>query len=202
MLEIFEVCLMKNEVISRLCVHFLFTFAIIVTFAILPAPPDTFGLPATTMNNTTMQQHAKHILDNLIISEHIPLKGQLDNGDYILLMDFTPFATSIEGHSHLAMKIPCHKDGSPKVTIVTGVAPNLKSLDIGIAINNGTVDGKEVDLSVEGRSCLYQAELPNGISDIALINTSNETLNFDEGGYYSVTISVHGTAIQHLAETK
>lgn len=29
------------------------------------------------------------------------------------------------------------------------------------------------------------------------INTSNETLNFDRGGY-SVTVSVHGSAIQHL----
>ena len=59
------------------------------------------------------------------------------NGDYILLMDFTPFATSVEGHSHIAMKIPCDKDGSPKATIVTGIAPNLKSLDVGKAINNG-----------------------------------------------------------------
>jgi hypothetical protein len=151
------------------------------------------------MNNTSMQQHAKHILDNLIISEHIPLKGHLDNRDYILLMDFTPFVTSIEGHSHIAMKVSCNQDGSPKVTIVTGVAPNLKSLDIGTAINNGTLNGKDLDLSAEGRSCLYHAELPNGITDVALINTSNKTLNFDEGGYYSVTVSVHGTAIQHLA---
>lgn len=182
--------------------HFILIFAIlpilwIASIASLDAQPLS-----TPMNNMTMQQHAKHILDNLIISQHIPLKGQLDKGDYILLMDFTPFATSIEGHSHTAMKIPCYKDGSPKVTIVTGVAPNLKSLDIGIPINNGTLNGKDVELSVNGKSCLYHAELPNGITDIALINTSNETLNFDEGGYYSVTVTVHGTAIQHLAETK
>jgi hypothetical protein len=35
-----------------------------------------------------------------------------------------------------------------------------------------------------------------GITDVVLINTSNETLDFDSGGY-SVTISIHGTAIQH-----
>ena len=199
MLEIFEVCLMKNDEVSNgMSVHFLFTFAILIAFALLPTLPDGYALP-TTMNNTSMQQHAKHILDNLIISEHIPLKGHLDNRDYILLMDFTPFVTSIEGHSHIAMKVPCNQDGSPKVTIVTGVAPNLKSLDIGTAINNGTLNGKDLDLSAEGRSCLYHAELPNGITDVALINTSNKTLNFDEGGYYSVTVSVHGTAIQHLA---
>jgi hypothetical protein len=148
--------------------------------------------------NNTMQQHAKHIFDNLIISQNIPLTGNLLNGDYILLMDLTPFATSVEGHSHIAMKIPCNKDGIPKATIITGIAPDLKSVDIGKAINNGTLNGKSLDLSDEGSSCLYHAQLPTGITDIALVNTSNETLNFDRGGY-SVTISVHGSAIQHLA---
>jgi acyl-[acyl carrier protein]--UDP-N-acetylglucosamine O-acyltransferase len=159
------------------------------------------SMTATTpgMNNAIMQQHAAHILDNLIISEHIPLTGQLTSGDYMLLMDFTPFATSVEGHSHIAMKAPCNQDGSPKVTIVAGVSPNLSTLNMGNAINNGTLNGKNLDLSNEGKSCLYRAELPNGITDIALINTSNGTLNFNEGGY-SVTVSVHGTAIQHIAK--
>jgi hypothetical protein len=149
-------------------------------------------------SNNTMQQHAKHIFDNLIISQNIPLTGNLPNRDYILLMDLTPFATSVEGHSHIAMKIPCNKDGSPKATIIAGIAPDLKSLDVGKAINNGTLNGKNLDLSDEGISCLYHAQLPTGITDIALVNTSNETLNFDRGGY-SVTVSVHGSAIQHLA---
>jgi hypothetical protein len=154
---------------------------------------------STTNNNITAQQHAEHILDNLVISEHIPLTGQLANGDYILLMDFTPFVTSIEGHSHIALKVPCNEDGTPKVTIVTGIAPNLNTLNLGNAINNGTLDGDSLDLSAEGNSCLYHAELPNNISDIALVNTSNQTLNFNEGGYSSVTVSAHGTAIQHMA---
>jgi hypothetical protein len=162
---------------------------------------DLYGQTIPTANNTTTQQHAEHTFDNLIISEHIPLNGQLANGDYLLLMDFTPFATSIEGHSHIAMKVPCTEEGSPKITIVTGVAPKLSTLNIGNAINNGTLDEKNLDLSAEGRSCLYHAELPNGITDVALINTSNGTLNFNEGGY-SVTVSAHGTAIQHIASNQ
>ena len=59
----------------------------------------TYGQPVPPMNNT-MQQHAKHIFDNLIISQQIPLTGNLVNKDYILSMDLTPFATSVEGHSH------------------------------------------------------------------------------------------------------
>jgi hypothetical protein len=163
---------------------------------------NAYSQPMSTMNNTAAEQHAEHIFDNLIISEYIPLAGQLSSGDYILLMDFTPFVTSVEGHSHIALKVPCNEDGSPKITIGTGIAPNLNTLNIGSAIKNGTLDGESLDLSAEGNSCLYHAELPNSISDIALVNTSNQTLNFNEGGYYSITISAHGTAIQHMSSTR
>src|ERR671921_2630114 len=160
---------------------------------------QTMSMSATSNSSNTAQQHAEHILDNLVISEYIPLTGRLASGDYILLMDFTPFVTSIEGHSHIALKVPCNEKGTSRVTIVTGIAPNLNTLNIGNAINNGTLNGDSLELSDEGDSCLYHAELPNNISDIALVNTSNQTLNFNEGGYPSVTVSAHGTAIQHIA---
>ena len=155
-------------------------------------------MSTNTNSNSIAQQHAEHILDNLVISEYIPLTGQLTGGDYILLMDFTPFVTSIEGHSHIALKVPCNEDGTSKVTIATGIAPNLNTLNMGKSINNGTLDGNNLDLSEEGTSCLYHAELPINISDIVLVNTTNQTLNFNEGGYHSVTVSAHGTAIQHM----
>jgi hypothetical protein len=177
---------------------FLILTSIVMIYITYQSAMDVYGQSMTSMNNT-IEQHAEHTLDNLIISEHIPLTGQLAGGDYILLMDFTPFVTSIEGHSHIALKVPCNEEGSPRVTIVAGIATSLNTLDIGNAINNGTLDGNSLDLSAEGNSCLYHAELPNSISDIALVNTSNQTLNFDEGGYYSVTVSAHGTAIQHKA---
>jgi hypothetical protein len=135
----------------------------------------------TDMTKNTSQEHAAHIIDNLVISEHIPLTGQLAAGDYILLMDFTPFSTSVEGHSHIALKVSCGQDAIPKITIATGVAPNLKSLDLGNAIMNGTFDGKQVSLSTRGQGCLFHADLPIGITDIVLINTSNETLDFERG---------------------
>src|SRR5918993_3884466 len=145
---------------------------------------QTMLMSTTSNSSNTAQQHAEHILDNLVISEHIPLIGQLSSGDYILLMDFTPFVTSVEGHSHIALKVPCNEDANPKVSILTGIAPNLKTLNIGSAIRNGTLDGNNIDLSAEGKSCLYNAELPNNVSDIVLVNTSNQTLNLNEGGYY------------------
>lgn len=185
---------MLNRVVISL------TLATVIALLTNPVINSAFSQSTSTMNNSTVaQQHANHTLDNLIVSEYIPLIGQLSSVDYILLMDFTPFVTSVEGHSHIALKVPCNENGSPKVSILTGIAPNLKTLNIGSAISNGTIDGNNIDLSVEGNSCLYHAELPNNVSDIVLANTSNETLNFNEGGYYSVTVSAHGTAIQHMS---
>jgi hypothetical protein len=187
--------MIHNEVLNGLW----FVVPSIIFLLVLPGMNISYSQPMSTQNNATSpEQHAEHILDNLVISEHIPLTGQLASGDYMLLMDFTPFVTSIEGHSHIALKVPCHEDGTSRVTVVTGIAPNLNTLNIGNAINNGTLDGNSLDLSAEGNSCLYHAELPNNISDIALVNTSNQTLNFNEGGYSSVTVSAHGTAIQHM----
>lgn len=148
------------------------------------------------MNNSTMNEHAVHTIDNLVISEHIPLIGQLAMGDYLFLMDLTPFATSIQGHSHIAAKIPCNNDGTPKLAIITGTVPRLNILNISSPILNGTIDGENFNLSDLGNSCLYHSELPKNLNDIAVVNTSNETLNFDSGGY-SIAVTVHGTAIQH-----
>jgi hypothetical protein len=191
--------LMEDYKVMNLMVVVL-TFVTIVMLLTNSVINNVFSQSMSIMNNSmAAQQHANHTLDNLIVSEHIPLIGQLSSGDYILLMDFTPFVTSVEGHSHIALKVPCNEDASPKVSIMTGIAPNLKTLNIGSAISNGTVDGNNFDLSVEGKSCLYNAELPNNVSDIVLANKSNQTLNFNEDGYYSVTVSAHGTAIQHMA---
>jgi hypothetical protein len=188
--------MIHNKVLNSLS----FIIPLVMVLLIIPGMNMmSYSQSMSTQNNATSpEQHAEHILDNLVISEHIPLTGQLAIGDYILLIDFTPFVTSIEGHSHIALKVPCNEDGTSKVTTVTGIAPNLNTLSIGNAINNGTLDGNILDLSAEGNSCLYHAELPNNISDIALVNTSNQTLNFNEGGYSSVTVSAHGTAIQHM----
>jgi hypothetical protein len=94
------------------------TISFAVVLLTLPGLDSAFTQTMSiTMNNNTAQQHAEHILDNLVISEHIPLTGQLASGDYILLMDFTPFVTSIEGHSHIALKVPCNEDGYPSVTV-------------------------------------------------------------------------------------
>jgi hypothetical protein len=159
----------------------------------------TIETATITANHTQTAEEEKIGKESLFISQHIPLTGHLENGDYLHLIDFTPFNTTAEDHSHIAIKVPCDNDGKPLVTIITGVAPNFTTLDIGNAINNGTLDGRNIDLSVEGTSCLYHGDIPNGITDIALVNTSNQTLNFDTGGY-TVAITVHATVSEEGSE--
>lgn len=89
-----------------------------------------------------------------------------------------------------------------KITVVTGGTSNLYTLNIKNATIKGTLDGNNnLVLSKLGRSCLYHTEPPNGVTDIVLVNTSNGTLNFNERGY-SVTVSAHGTAIQHIGSNQ
>jgi hypothetical protein len=171
--------------------------ALIVAISALIPTGMNIAYSQTAIGNQTMtteeEEEEEHEgEESLFVSQHIPLTGQLKNGDYIHLIDFTPFNTTAEDHSHIAMKVPCDNDGKPMVTIITGVAPNFTILDRGNAINNGTLNGGNLDLSAEGTSCLYHGELPSGITDIALVNTSNQTLSFDGGGY-SVAITAHAT---------
>jgi hypothetical protein len=175
-----------------------------IIYDIIITPTDSINVLIIIFRRIHPDPDPLHMLSSLII---IPLCCHIDNQMNLskafreLFVGLTiPFVTSIEGHSHIALKVPCNEDGTSKVTIVTGIAPNLNTLNIGNAINNGTLNGDSLDLSDEGNSCLYHAELPNNISDIALVNTSNQTLNFSEVGYPSVTVSAHGTAIQHMAE--
>jgi hypothetical protein len=46
----------------------------------------------------------------------------------------------------------------------------------------GTLDGQPIRLYISGYTCLYQTDIPAGTVDIALLNTSNETLAFDADG--------------------
>jgi hypothetical protein len=94
---IIKISKLNASVISgKLFVGLTISFTIIL---LIPPGPDNVysqSMPLTN-NSATAQQLAEHIINNLVISEHIPLTGQLASGDYTLLMDFTPFVTSIEG---------------------------------------------------------------------------------------------------------
>ena len=119
----------------------------------------------------------KHVID----TETISLTGKLAKGDFKLLMDITPYMS--EG-GHVALKVPCGPAGEQLLAIVAGVAPDVAPVTLDYV----------APLSNPPSSCLYHAGLGEGITDIALINTSDETVSFfgKSSAGYSVTITIHG----------
>lgn len=118
---------------------------------------------------------------SFIDTETIDLDGHLSAGDFKLLMDITPFK-SVTGH--VAMKVPCDKQGDTDLAILTGVAPTVTPLTMNFV----------EPLSDPGKSCVYHGNIGAGDTDIALINTGKKPVNFgpnDEG--FSVTITIQGT---------
>ncbi len=129
--------------------------------------------------------------NTFVDTETIPLNGKLKNGDYVLLMDITPFESSM---GHVAMKVPCDKQGNTSLTIVAGVAPSVSPISMTYV----------APLSNPGKSCLYHGDISEGITDIALLNTGSislpegedkdkKTVNFGENAGYSVTITIKGS---------
>jgi len=105
--------------------------------------------------------------------------GKLLNGTVLPLFDFTPTKVQKDGDAHVTMKVPCYDNGESKVTLMVGVKPDYKSLKLERIAENGTLAGEPIRLYISGYTCLYQADIPAGTVDIALLNTSNETLAFD-----------------------
>jgi hypothetical protein len=183
--------------INRLFLIIILATAAITTSSLWAIPTgsnNAYGQSsaAVAASHTTANTQAPAEHESLMVSTHIPLTGQLSKGDYIHLMDFTPFKVNTEGHSHIAMKVPCDSNGNPKVTIIAGVAPDFKTVKMEGAgpIMTGTLDGKSIPLSIKGVSCLYHGDIPASTTDIALANTSGNVLSFTNGGY-GVTITAH-----------
>ena len=118
---------------------------------------------------------------SLVATETISLTGKLMPGDFKLLMDITGYMSE---SGHVAMKIPCGADGEQLLAIVAGVAPDVAPIDMDYV----------APLSNPPASCLYHGELPEGITDIALINTSDDRVKFfgKSSAGYSVTITING----------
>ena len=157
-----------------------------ILIGLIVAAVMVVGVFATSQNQavsqemeeeTMMEKPSMHLVD----TETISLKGKLASGDFRLLMDITGY-TSVSGH--VAMKVPCGPEGEQLLVIVAGVAPDVAPIDMDYV----------APLSDPPKSCLYHGEIPEGITDIALINTSDDAIWFVGKGSagYSVTITIHG----------
>jgi hypothetical protein len=120
----------------------------------------------------------------------VPLEHlSLASGEFIILADVTPIP--IEA-AHISMNVPCRVTShnttpTSDIKLVAGVAPNLKpvSLEYIAGLSHP-----------ETFKCTYHVQLPQvvgqQITDIAIMNTGNKTIQFSSGNFATISISTSG----------
>jgi hypothetical protein len=144
--------------------------------------------------------------EELLTTSTVPLENlSLAPGDFIILADSTP--VPIES-AHVSMNVPCQvvttaaaegnnittsttanaTSGPPTdIKIMAGVAPDLKpAIPEYIAGLSHPENGK----------CTYHVQIPEvadePVTDIAIINTGNQTVNFTSGNFATISTSTGG----------
>jgi len=118
------------------------------------------------------------LMRHMVNTYHIDLSGKLAKGDFKHLIDTTPYMIA---DGHMAMKIPCGAKGEPLLTVLAGVAPDVKPVKLDMVEK----------LSNPPFSCIYHGPLPGASTDVALANTSDKPINFRGSAGYGVTITIH-----------
>lgn len=137
--------------------------------------------------------------EELLTTSTVPLENlSLAPGDFIILADSTP--VPIES-AHVSMNVPCQVAAiegnnittsttnatlgpSSDIKIIAGVAPDLKPV----------IPEYIAGLSrPENGKCTYHVQLPEvadqQVTDIAIINSGNQTLKFSSGNFATISTS-------------
>ncbi len=128
-------------------------------------------MPTTPATTADLMRHMTQTL-------HIDLSGKMAKGDFKHLIDTTPYMIA---DGHMAMKVPCSTTGEPLLTILAGVAPDVKPVKLDMLEK----------LSNPPFSCIYHGALPGSSTDVALANTSDKVVVFGTSAGYGVTITIH-----------
>ncbi|MDQ3977629.1 MAG: hypothetical protein M3264_13990 [Thermoproteota archaeon] len=147
--------------------------------------------------------------EELLTTSTVPLENlSLAPGDFIILADSTP--VPIES-AHVSMNVPCqlattaaegsnnnitasttnaNQGPSTDIKIMAGVAPDLEpAIQEYIAGLSRPENGK----------CTYHVQIPQvagePITDIAIVNTGNQTVNFTSGNFATISTSTGGPLI-------
>jgi hypothetical protein len=140
--------------------------------------------------------------EELLTTSTVPLENlSLAPGDFIVLADSTP--VPIES-AHVSMNVPCQAAAaegnnittstpntslgpSSDIKIMAGVAPDLQpAIPEYIAELSRPENGK----------CMYHVQIPEvadqPVTDIAIVNTGNQTVNFSSGNFATISTSTGG----------
>ena len=155
-----------------------FTTASVVTLTIFTSGGISYAQEDVVQSTPPSNQ----TLSRSFFIETVPFSGKLLPQTILPLFDFNQSMVQNDGDAHVTMKVPCYDNGTSKVTLMAGVKPDYKSVKLERIAENGTLDGEPIPLYITGYTCLYQADMPAGTVDIALLNIFNETLDFSVDG--------------------
>jgi hypothetical protein len=164
----------------------------------------TFGIVFTTLHGGRGAPLPPP--EELLTTSTVPLENlSLSPGDFIILADSTP--VPIES-AHVSMNVPCHLaagagrnnittsnnndnlEPSSDIKIIAGVAPDLEP-----AIPE-YIDGLS---HPENGKCTYHVQLPQiadqQVTDIAIVNAGNQTVNFSSGNFATISTSTGGPLV-------
>jgi hypothetical protein len=138
--------------------------------------------------------------EELLTTSTVPLENlSLAPDEFIILADSTPVPIA---SAHVSMNVPCQAAATERnnnittsitngtlvpstdIKIMAGVAPDLEAaIPEYIAGLSHPENGK----------CMYHVQLPEAvdqqITDIAIVNTGNQTMNFSSGNFATISTS-------------
>jgi len=120
------------------------------------------------------QEEEKYtVLDTAtVLLSHEGINGK----DFIHLYDSTP---AIIMAGHVAAKLPCNDDGKTDLVIVAGVAPDVKPVEMMLV----------EPLSSPGNMCIYHADLPSEVTDVAILNASDNAIRLPRTSTVVISVS-------------
>jgi hypothetical protein len=141
--------------------------------------------------------------EELLSTSTVPLENlSLTPGDFIILADSTP--VPIES-AHVSMNVPCQQVASESnnnnttmrtntnlvpssdIKVIAGIAPDLQP---------ATPEYIAKLSRPENNKCTYHVQLPQiadqQITDVAIINTGNQTVKFTSGNFVTISTSTGG----------
>jgi hypothetical protein len=144
--------------------------------------------------------------EELLTTSTVPLENlSLAPGDFIILADSTP--VPIES-AHVSMNVPCQAAAAEGKNITTSTATNVTlgpSSDIkimaGVAPDlKPAIPEYIAELSrPEIGKCTYHVQIPEvtdqPVTDIGIVNTGNQTVNFNSGNFATISTSTGGPLI-------
>jgi hypothetical protein len=143
--------------------------------------------------------------EELLTTSTVPLENlSLAPGDFIILADSTP--VPIES-AHVSMNVPCQVGAAEGNNITTSTTNDTIGPPTDIKIMAGVAPDLEpaVPEYIAGLSrpengkCTYHVQIPEvanePVTDIAIVNTGNQIVNFTSGNFATISTSTGGPLI-------